>query len=186
MTVIITGGMHRSGTTWLYNTLRMCYPYWNSKFWNGVIENEVIYKSHSWENTFRNFKTILIVRDLRDVAGSLLAFKPTRDYYQITEENVINVIDGMIHPECEYWQPDLILRYEDDKCRNIEQIIRLTNQTYLDPKEIYNKVESIKLPDRGRDTLTELWPNHMTGGKVSNKTADKIKDHFDWWYKKYY
>ena len=51
---------------------------------------------------------------------------------------------------------------------------------------LFFKVESIKLPDKGRDILTELWPNHITGGKISHKTADKIKDHFDWWYKKYY
>lgn len=186
MTSIVTGGIHRSGTTWLYNTLRMCYPHWSHKFWDGAAENEVIYKSHSWENTFHQFWSILIVRDLRDVAGSLLAFKPTRDYYKITEENVIDVINGMIGPECEHWQPDLILRYEDGKHRNIEQILRFTNQTYLDPQEIYNKVESIRLPDKGRDTLTELWPDHITDGKVSNQTADKIKDHFDWWYRKYY
>lgn len=188
--IIVTGGIHRSGTTWLYNVLRAMYPTYKSYFAEHFpvdLSINSIIKSHVWHESFINTTSIRIVRDLRSVAASLLEFKPLKNYYNLNCDNVVNHLNKIVQKESEDWKENLLIKYEDTKLVNIEKIKNFL-EIDVNIMEIYNLVENIKHPLDNRDLTTEYWPNHITNSDYQNLTAKTIKYiecEFNWWFKKY-
>lgn len=188
--VIVTGGLHRSGTTWLYNVLRILYPeykcFFAETFPIDFTTNSII-KAHNWDNSFVNAKVIRIVRDIRNVAASFLAFEPLRQYYDLNHNNIVDHLNSIIHQESENWKEDLLLKYENSKLENISKIINFLNID-ADPLLILTQVEAIKHPTTSRDLTTEFWPNHISNSNYKNlpQSLNKYLEHnFNWWLTKY-
>lgn len=188
--VIVTGGMHRSGTTWLYNVLRSIYPYYNSYFFDSSNINfspQSIIKAHEWHESFNGVTSIRIVRDLRSVAASLLEFEPLKTYYKLDTTNIVDHLSRIVHKESEDWREQLLIKYEDTKLANVKQIKNFLNID-IDEAKIVESVENIKHPKENRDLVTEFWPGHITNSKYQNlpvSTIKYIESKFDWWFKKY-
>jgi hypothetical protein len=188
--LIVTGGMHRSGTTWLFNVLKALYPTYQSYFAESFpIDKSInsIIKTHEWHTTFVDTTSIRIVRDLRSVTASLLEFEPLKNYYNLNHDNVVDYLKKNIQKESEDWKENLLIKYEDAKIFNIEKI-----KSFLDIKvdamTIYNTVENIKHPVVERDLNTEFWPNHVTNSNYQTLPPAIIKyieNDFNWWFKKY-
>jgi hypothetical protein len=188
--LIVTGGMHRSGTTWLYNVLKTMYPTYKSYFAEAFpidLGINSIIKTHEWHDTLTNTTSIRIVRDLRSIAASLLEFKPLKNYYNLNHNNIIDHLKKNIQKESEDWKENLLIKYEDAKIFNIEKIKSFLNND-VDALTIYNTVENIKHPVFERDLNTEFWPNHITNSDYQTLPPLIIKyieNEFDWWFKKY-
>lgn len=186
--IIVTGGIHRSGTTWLYNCVKNLFDEYNYCFYENInLYPNTIYKSHTWHEEFVNTDSILITRDIRSVAASLLSFKPLKNYYNINENNIIRHLEKTVVEECELWQPKLKLKYEDGKLKNTQKII---DHFLIDKnaESIVQKTDQIEQPKHTRDIHTELWPNHITGSSMANlpvKLCDEISIHFGWWLEKH-
>jgi hypothetical protein len=186
--IIITGGIHRSGTTWLYNTVKNLFPSYRYCFYENIkLYNNTVYKSHLWHEEFSTGTSILITRDIRSVAASLFKFQPLKQYYNITDANIITVLERMIEQECEAWNPNLKLRYEDGKLFNTQKIIDYFSLD-IDAQSHVQLIEEICMPSLTRDIHTELWPGHRTDSsmaELSTPLCDKISIKFGWWLEKH-
>lgn len=186
--IIITGGIHRSGTTWLYNTVKNLFPTYGYCFYeNTTLYNNTVYKSHLWHEEFSQGTSILITRDIRSVAASLYKFKPLKHYYNISDANIISILDHMIEHECEAWNCNLKIKYEDGKLLNTQKIIDYFSLN-VNARDHVQLIEDISMPEITRDIRTELWPNHRTGSSIdnlSNSLLEKINKHFSWWLEKH-
>lgn len=187
-TSIVTGGIHRSGTTWLYNIVCNMFPTYKRCFFeNTRLLNNYVYKSHNWHNEFSNCHSILIVRDLRSVAASLFAFSPLLNFYKLTYQNIIPILTTMVEKECEEWKPTLTLKYEHGKEVNTKCLINYFGLN-LNCNQHIELVNNINLPKHTRDKVTELWPGHITNSTADHlPTAvyDQITENFQWWLTKY-
>jgi hypothetical protein len=188
--VIVTGGLHRSGTTWLYNVLRSMYPTYKNYFAENFpidLNTSSIIKSHKWHESFVDTTSIRIVRDLRSVAASLLEFEPLKNYYSLNCNNIVDHLNKIIQLESEDWKENLLIKYEDTKLVNIEKIKNFL-EIDVNVTAVYNSVEKIKHPTVDRDLTTEFWPKHITNSNYQNLPVNIIKyieRDFDWWFTKY-
>lgn len=187
-TAIVTGGIHRSGTTWLYNTVCNMFPiYKRSFFENRELMDNYVYKSHAWHKEFLNCHSVLIVRDLRSVAASLFAFDPLLNFYKLSYQNIIPILKELVEKECEDWKPTLTLKYENGKEVNTRLLINYFNLD-IDCKQHVELINQIPLPTCTRDKKTELWPGHITNSNINNlptSVYNEITEEFEWWFKKY-
>ena len=186
----IIGGIHRSGTTWLFNIFKNIFPDYDSTFAgrdNNYTYDKSVVKSHLYHDKFDDYHKIFIVRDLRSVAASVMKFKPIIKWLDVSENNIINVLDQFLKEEYNPWEKDLILMYEDGKEINVNKIKDYTRLNF-DTKKIIESVESIKIPDQWDHKNTELHPNHITNSSkndLSNEVYNKITIKFKYWLQKY-
>lgn len=186
----IIGGIHRSGTTWLFNIFKNIFSDYDSTFAgrnNSYEYDKSIVKSHLYYNEFNLYHKIFIVRDLRSVAASVMKFRPMREWLNVSENNMINVLDNFIKKEYEPWKKDLILRYEDGKQINVNKIKNYTRLNF-NIKQIIESVESIKIPEQWDKENTELHPGHITYSSkndLSDKLYNEITIKFKYWLEKY-
>jgi len=178
--LIVCAGMHRSGSTWLYNVVRYCYLNAGYRTYSdaahqykaSILADVHVVKIHRfdqklYEKAERIFTT---VRDLRDVVASMIRFKLTRD----TKRDVARCTAKLISRDYLPWAvySDMEVRYEEmirDRPGTITAILRILDLPDVDPVEVQRDVEKLTkmaLPDV--DRTTQFLPHHLTDGRIGS------------------
>jgi len=180
---IVCAGCHRSGSTWVYNAVRLImeskkksvYACFATEY-DPENKSEVhVIKTHNWqefleENADKVFTTR---RDLRDIAASAIRRE------LIEEKDAISYLNRVLKKEYIPWKPfsDLEIIYEDlirNKKLQIVYIAKILNMTVCAGK-IHEQIESLPIPETF-DPLTQLHPNHITDGKLKSYKSTLSKD----------
>lgn len=167
---VICAGMRRSASTWLYNVVRLglsspgCFEDNYSKLRHNPKLS--VLKTHRYDERWLFGADVVLTchRDLRDVVASAVRRK-------------LIYLDSMAclryalraHDEHEPWsgRAALDLRYETivgNKTAAATEVLAAIGSD-MDPAQIAQQVESLRLPERGMDPESLLWPMHFTDGK---------------------
>lgn len=185
---ILSAGMNRSGSTWLYNALRL------------MVERDYVRGFVSGNDTPLNVKNALIkihginedyikwadyifytYRDIRDVVASLV-----RRTGEIPPESKIN--NNMMAWNRYVVEADLVIEYnriinEPEKViSDIGKIIGIKPDIEMILKEL-NEMKNKKL--KNTDPVTLMRINHVTDGRSGIYKKDLDSDFIDWIEKKY-
>jgi hypothetical protein len=197
--VIVSAGMRRSGSTWLFNTLRqLCatqadvYSCFSNRYQHANLAPFHVIKCHDFIHEIKPLAKHVFVsrRDLRDIAASAVRRGMVLD----DPEEIIPFLQNEI-THFEAWRQfsTLEIPYEevvDNKLRFTAIIAdKLGVQTDVDRVER----QVAELPIRAHyDRTTKLWPNHVTDGRVGtfqstlcSKTVTAINVEFDDWLNNY-
>ena len=170
---IVCAGMKRSGSTWLYNVVRLACAN-EGVTWAGFedtfnptrCEHRVV-KTHKFaiEWVFGADKVFGSIRDLRDVAASAVR----RGLVGPTPESVIRWLLKTAVDEHEAWEGycDLIVRYEDmvaDKAKAAAGVLDALG-IKADVELLVKNVASLPKPGtKAANPITLLHHNHFTDG----------------------
>jgi len=179
--LIICAGMHRSGSTWLYNVVRYCcmnaglrtYGDYAKKYRDTIPADVHVLKIHPFKQHYcdRAKHVFTTVRDLRDVVASMIRYNITRP----TPRDVAHSTEKLINREYAAWAPysSLEIRYEEmvlDRPAAVAAVLRVLDlPSVVDPVEVHRDVEKLTrmaLPDL--DRTTQLWPRHVTNGRTGS------------------
>jgi len=204
MRKIICAGCHRSGSTWLFNALRLSlreaqipfYSCFHNEYDSTRREEYHVIKTHNFlkqhKHAYRIFTT---TRDLRDIAASAVR----RKLIENTPEEVVKYVKRVVNREHTPWKKysHLEIRYEKmyfNKVRTLTSILRKLD-LIVDPKKVHKKVEGLIIPKKQMSQITQLHPNHITKGTngrpssyknvLSEESINLIEDEFGWWLEKH-
>jgi len=199
---ILCAGMHRSGSTWLFNTLRMIhifdnesvYSYFFSEYDSSKGENASIHvaKTHQFDDVLdvRYDYIFTTCRDLRDIAASAVRKGIITNH----TNTVVKYLRHVVSEEYENWRTysDLEVIYEDmvhDKvCTTRDIANRLDIE--IDPLVVSQAVEQLPFPEKGQPYFrdTQIHYGHITNGTpgsysetLSSRTINKIERQFSDW-----
>ena len=195
--------MHRSGSTWLFNTLRIIfqqsnqsvYSYFFSEFDDSVGNNYDVHvaKTHQFDDvlSYGGYDYIFTTRrDLRDIAASAVR----RGMVKNKTPTVIEFLLRTVNLEYITWLPysDMEIIYEDminNKEHVTARIAHHMGMT-INPTLVVNAVDILKLPKMGQDHFsdTQLHHGHLTNGTpgtyretLTTYTVRKIENIFYSW-----
>jgi len=192
--IIVSAGMHRSGSTWLYNVLRYIYILDQKEVHGCFIkhydysrkEDIHVVKIHSFDKKLADSGNFVFLtrRDLRDIIASAIRRK------LIVEDgkSVITYLNNVLYREYLPWKEYLSLEiiYENliqNKISVIEKIIKIL-KVNVKSVDVFEKVEELKVTGKF-NPITHLHPNHITNGEagsykktLSKKTIDLINSEF--------
>lgn len=175
---IICAGMHRSGSTWLFNVLRYIYLEQGYSIYSCFANNDYdpckdadihIVKTHAMKKSLiPNTNYILTTcRDLRDIAASAVR----RELVEDSIDQIIRYIDNVVTKEYTPWKDisTFEMKYEDMHSNKLGMISKIAKAIYMpmtEPAKVLEKVESLKLPEKKGDfdEATQLHYNHITNG----------------------
>ena len=178
---IICAGMIRSGSTWLYNAVRLLtisngddvYATWIKKYKNDNSRSIHIVKAHLFvENLLTNNAIVLTTyRDLRDIVASMI----NKGWITIEQSNnllkVQEILDETTTHHRLYKEKSKInLKYEDiikDKALAIKKIAITLDIKTNNYQSLADQIEGLAYTKQGYDQTTLLHNNHRT-------TKDKI------------
>jgi hypothetical protein len=196
MKVILSAGMHRSGSTWLFNVLRTIflsrrkkvYSCFANKYDGGKKENIHIIKIHTFSQKFYDLSDYVFItkRDIRDIAASAIR----RNLIENNLQSVLNYIHIVIEKEHTYWagKYNLEIVYERISRHKLKylKLISQILQENINVKKVCKDVDKIK-PKKKFDSVTQLHPDHITNGHykktLSKKVIDSINQKYEWWLK---
>lgn len=163
----IVVGMRSSGSTWLYNVVRLGFSQnINSGYGSdpNFPSHLTVIKKHDFSKNYVDGKRFVImsVRDPRDMAASAIRrniASDSKSFLDIEYRNYMN------------WKPyvNMEIRYEDivyQPVSLVEKILRAIGSE-KDPVDVEKQVANLPLPQH-HDILTQLWHNHRTNGKVNS------------------
>lgn len=174
---IICAGMHRSGSTWMYNAVRQIYLNQGYNVYGCFankydFENKTdihVLKVHEYKESV--IKTVnyflLSYRDVRDIAASAIR----RNLISENIDEILAYTDNVIKREYEPWKK--LARYEmryeqmyQSKIDMVSEIAKAINMPIQDATKIKNDIESLKPPSTQEDFDEEnqLHCNHITNG----------------------
>jgi hypothetical protein len=163
----IIAGMRSSGSTWLYNVVRLGFSQnFNAGYGVGInFPNHLkVIKKHDFNRSYidSNRFVMMSVRDPRDMAASAIRRKIAAEVHSFLETEERNYND---------WKPyiGMEVRYEDvvtQPILTIDKILK-TIGSKCRAIDIEKKVSSLTLP-KNHDLLTQLWHNHKTNGKLNS------------------
>jgi len=179
---IVCAGCHRSGSTWLYNAIRLImestkkdvYGCFFTKYDPENKSQIHVVKTHNWRESLEDADKIFTTRrDLRDIAASAIRRG------LIKETETIPYLKRIIKKEYIPWKShsDLEIVYEELvrnkklQIQNIARVLRVSVQI----GEIYKKIENLPIPEVF-DPLTQLHPNHITDGRLKSYKKTLKKD----------
>ena len=186
--IILSTGPHRSGSTWMYNVLRMICIENNKSVYGSFVnkydlenESEVhVVKLHGYIKSMKAIGdlTFMTVRDIRDIIASAVR----RDMVQPTMLDVERYARKIIRREYNQWSTccDLQLRYEDimkSKPKAISKIAKVMSMP-VDPIKVSRLVEDIPIPNDESEFNAEnqLHHNHITNGVHGSYKTTLPKD----------
>lgn len=201
--IIVSAGLHRSGSTWLYNTLRMIYIESGREVYGSFIDqydskNKTpihIVKTHNYRLVTKEMASsiFMTVRDLRDIIASAVR----RNLIQPTLADVEKYLDNVIKREWRWREfADMELKYEEvikNKAKATSKIAKLLG-VKIDPIKVSQLVESLEIPKTHTEfnEETQLHYNHITNGlqgsyKVTlpRNCIAFIEKEYGWFLKKY-
>ncbi len=175
---IISAGLHRSGSTWLFNVLRLIFLETNQEIYScfmpfdqAQFKSNNIVKIHKYHPSALNFADFIFLtkRDLRDIAASAVR----RKLIPLKLEAIIDYLTEVVNKEYLPWKPfiDLEIEYEKlikNKRSYIALIGEKLNQKLTRPliNTIYTKVETMSKNVKVFDPISQLHPNHITDGGI--------------------
>lgn len=199
---IVCAGMHRSGSTWLFNVLRMMFLEKNVPIYS-CFENKYdpknnalfhIVKVHKFKESIQKDADFIFTtcRDLRDIAASAIR----RNLVEHTPDSVERYLREIIEREYKPWSSvsDYEVRYEvmfRDKEKEISKIAKRVG-IYVDSKKVKKAVDLLIAPSNPNefDEITQLHYNHITNGipnsyknTLSVEVIDRINFKFESWLK---
>lgn len=205
--LIVAAGSIRSGSTWLYNAIRLVLLAGNRTVvgcWiDDIVKHEIgshdfiLVKTHEPNETLRNqaWRIFTSHRDLRDVARSSRDFLGTDTLGDLTAYVSVPVAHH------DYWvkHADYDMRYEqmikDEACVVHHIAEKLSIEISMDQKkDIVDQIAKLPEPNNADsyDESTLLHPRHRfdgaAGGWMSALTegqVETIKNKFGWWMDKY-
>ena len=160
---VICAGPHRSGSTWLYNAVRLipdpayaCFV--NSYDSANTAERHVI-KTHRYKRNLKADAILFSSRNWLDVGRSAIRMGLT------DEAGVVDYAKKELSLCFLPWkaQANLIVPYEKmilDKPKYIQLMANVLS-VEVDPILIHESVENLSPPKEGFDLLTHLHPNHI-------------------------
>lgn len=198
MQVILTNGMPRSGSTWLYNALRHILSEVTPKNiflygWHEDIKERRqvnLIKAHGINQTLLQEATQIFYsyRDIRDVLASrkrMWGMDPTME------------VARSLFVECEFFEKasNYVMRYEDfiaNPMAILKDLVRYFDADELDIEAIQVMLQAEKKPasDGKPYNKEELYHRgHVTNGQhmtfqgvVSDKLIEQIEDSFGSWF----
>lgn len=200
-TTIIIAGMRHSGSTALYNIVRLALEYASIPFVGGYSENTDLQeqvldvskmrliKTHEFRDDIASCSAIVITtrRDLRDTVASALrrGFSTLKKMGGPVEYAKYNRMLHDVWLSCSNY----IFNYErfmDDSVHEIKKLLKFIGLAYLSAEDIAQSITC--LPTNQYD-VTLLTPDHITDPErnlsysdtLDQGTLDKINsDHFSW------
>jgi len=175
--LVVCAGVHRSGSTWLYNAVRLILIDSGKSVYgcfstNYDPENEAevhVVKTH---NNIKKLKenadfVFTCKRDLRDIVASAVRRG------LIDESAAMPYLSQIMEREYEPWKgrSDLEIVYEKllkrkkpDYIKKLAEIMGIDN---IDALEVFDKIESLPIPqsEEDFDEETQLHFGHITNGK---------------------
>jgi len=169
---ITCAGCHRSGSTWLFNAVRLIMEVTGDEVYSCFAtdydaENTApihVVKCHNKRKFLLDSDRIFTTkRDLRDIAASAVRRG------LIDQSECIDYLHRIIVREYRPWKPfsHLEIKYEDlvrNKNLYIQDLAKLL-KVEVNPAAIHKKIESLPIPKGNqRDPVTLLHSNHITDG----------------------
>lgn len=163
---IIIAGIYRSGSTWLFNVVRLIFPRCYSCFESDYDpENDKpvhVIKAHKFRPDLIDHNTVVLTswRDLEDIKKSMQRLKDQgRDgnYTEWDDRYVTWFVN---------WQIKSIYcldfsRIERCPAKVIDEVALSLGQIVKE-KKIQEEIENIKFPNKGIDPLTLFHRDHIT------------------------
>jgi hypothetical protein len=201
----ICAGMYRSGSTWLYNAVRLILKNagvsglaagWIADKDRLLLGENVVIKAHTFDHTLVSSRTVVLTsyRDLRDVAASICR-KSKRPFAMAR-------LRETVESHARWFRIAAFdLRYENlliDKRSELQKIVhalRLPGDTVrrLSLDLILQQIESEKFCEEratpaGHDAVNLLHKGHITDGRhgswttaLSNEVINSIEEEFCVW-----
>jgi hypothetical protein len=184
--LIVIAGMHRSGSTWLYNVARIACinagkltygDFVNSyREWADLTVADVhVIKTHLFipELCDRADVVLNTVRDIRDAVASMVR----RGLIPNTVDDAAECARNLIEAEHAPWRrwTNLELRYEDivrDRTAAAARVLAVIGLSHVDAAEVVRDVEKLNLRVlRAHDRVSQLHPDHITDGRAGGYGA---------------
>ncbi|CAL5218872.1 g606 [Coccomyxa viridis] len=190
--VIITAGPERSGSTWLFNAVRLlCHdaeqpldPFWISHLTDSHLQDRgsaqgphILVKTHAWSDDWdprAATHTFLTHRDLRGVLASYQRVGWAFDISQAYVEEHMRWREIAQHD----------FAFEDIVSKPAQQLQILAQRLGIQPRSewtaLVDCINALKPPSSGPpDPVTKLWPRHLSkevtaqqqGGSVQPSSA---------------
>jgi len=159
--LILSAGIYRSGSTWMFNVARKLRP-----------DAEVV-KVHGPHEDRECDMVLTSRRDPVTMMASLVRFG-CKDPWHDLSESLRFYRHWSKHPKLAY-----DMSFEDmvaDKPKTVRELATALGST-MDPEEVLSMVEAMKPPPEGIDPLTNLHWNHVTSDDPSSThplTPDEI------------
>ena len=200
---ILCAGMHRSGSTWLFNAIRLIYicnndsvySYFFSEYDPKEGQNASIHvaKTHQFNDvlTTRDYDYIFTTcRDLRDLAASAVR----KGMIDNRTRPIIKFLRKVLSEEYDAWScySDMEIVYEEMMENDIEIIKKIAQflNIDVDPASVSRAVNSLPFPKKGEDYFrdTQLHYQHITSSTpdsykltLSKRTIRIIETKFSTW-----
>ncbi len=202
---VIAAGAYRSGSTWLYNALRLAFELAGEevygRFYDGTYDPENparihVVKVHRFEDEVLEVARVLFtsIRDPRDIAASGVR----RGLISAAADDVEEFVEEAVLRGYERWRPHaaVVLRYEQladggelGYLGRILEALEPLGVTGVTPEALHARLEALR-PGSTYDRETLLWPNHITDGRVhgyqhtlGRDAITRIESRFgDWMY----
>ncbi|MEX1369192.1 MAG: hypothetical protein AB1Z98_39050 [Nannocystaceae bacterium] len=178
---VIAAGAYRSGSTWLYNALRLALELGGhsvyGRFYDGTYDPEDparvhVVKVHGFEPEVLEVSRVLCtsIRDPRDIAASAVR----RGLIEPTVEAVEAFVDEAVLQGFERWRPHaaLVLRYEHlhagggpEILQQVLDVLAPLGVAGVSVESLMQRLDALR-PGAQYDRETLLWPNHITDGRV--------------------
>ncbi|MFO7562462.1 MAG: hypothetical protein R6X02_07450 [Enhygromyxa sp.] len=200
---IIAAGAYRSGSTWLYNALRLALELAGREVYGSFYdltydsENQArfhVIKVHRFEEEVLEASRLVFtsIRDPRDIAASAVR----RGLIEPTVEAVESFVEEAVVDGFERWRPHatMVLRYEQLAAGGSTQYLRQILEALapfdvgsVSPEQLEQRLDALR-PGAQYDRTTLLWPNHITDGRVhgyrdtlSPEAIVRIEERFGDW-----
>lgn len=175
--LIVTAGMPRSGSTWLYNAVRLLLEYtgkldigsgWISDFNSFKDHDVVILKIHYFEPVIANNATTILY-SYRDIRDALASFKR-----KFGNEPSIEQARKLIHNDKKWREKaSFIMKYEDmiaAQEKTLEKIAGFLGITNANPIQIIQDINNMTYEkgEKRNDVYNMenlLHKNHITDGR---------------------
>ena len=200
--LIATAGMPRSGSTWLYNTVRLLLERtgkldigagWISDFYSFKNHDVVILKIHYYEPVIAN-NAAMILYSYRDIRDALASFK--RKFG--SEPTIERARNFIVNDKKWREKSPFIMKYEDmiaSQEETAERIARFLGITSADCNRIIKDINTMTY-EKG-DKKNEVYnmenllhKNHITDGRhgswdsyVTKDLVNQIENEFNDWLK---
>ena len=196
--IIYSAGIPRSGSTLLYNIIRIILEKEFKKdlsyFWIDDIHKESInrinlIKTHHLNkiDILRSYQTFYTFRDIRDVLVSRLKMFDKAPTIEIVRYHIRlhQIVENM---GCHTFRYETMIKDLQATIHNVANILEIE----INPSKVKAKLphpQKSKAPQKGHDDKTLLHKNHTTGTKpfewkevLPQKLQDQIHKEFDWWF----
>ncbi|DBA90281.1 TPA: hypothetical protein ACH3X1_003571 [Trebouxia sp. C0004] len=174
--VIIAAGPERSGSTWLFNAVRLLLkhahipydPYWITTLTTDKLQHRkrhahgryVVIKTHCWSDEWDTKEADYIFLTHRDLSGVVASYKRVGWAFKIPDSYV---------QEHQQWQDvadedvayENIMNTPEAQLHMLSQALNITRKVNI--ADVNKELQSLKPANRGGpDPVSKLWPNHYS------------------------